>query len=118
MPAPVQLTIGIAGFFGNTIVWTNNDVFQHNIVLDDGTPVGSLALGQSSAPISLTTETAGFHCTLHPSMTGQITPPIPTGTGQALPPDVSQAPMPDPSSMPSPDPYGGGYDDGYEDDYY
>jgi hypothetical protein len=49
-PAPVQLTIGIAGLLGplsfvpnplqaaigNTIVWTNNAVFQHNIVLDDG----------------------------------------------------------------------------------
>ena len=66
MPAPVQLTIGIVGLFGplsfvpnplqaaigNTIVWTNNDVFQHNIVLDDGTPIGNLAPGQSSAPIS------------------------------------------------------------------
>ena len=128
MPAPVQLTIGIAGLFGplsfvpnplqaaigNTIIWTNNDVLQHDIVLDDGTPIGSLAPGQSSAPIALTTETASFHCTLHPSMTGQITP-IPVVV-DGLPPDGSQPPMPDPSYSPSPDPYS--YDDGYEDDYY
>ena len=132
MPAPVQLTIGIVGLFGplsfvpnplqaavgNTIVWTNNDMFQHNIVLDDGTPIGNLAPGQSSGPISLTTETASFHCTLHPSMTGQITPPAPIVDGLPLPPDASQPPMPGPSSYPSPDPYGDGYDDGYEDDYY
>ena len=128
IPAPVQLTIGIAGLFGplsfvpnplqaaigNTIIWTNNDVLQHDIVLDDGTPIGSLAPGQSSAPIALTTETASFHCTLHPSMTGQITP-IPVVV-DGLPPDGSQPPMPDPSYSPSPDPYS--YDDGYEDDYY
>ena len=66
--------------------------------------------------VFLTTETASFHCTLHPSMTGQMTPPIPIVDG--VPPDVSQAPMPDPSSYPSPDPSGDGYDDGYEDDYY
>jgi hypothetical protein len=130
MPAPVQLTIGIIGLFGplsfvpnplqaaigNTIVWTNNDMLEHDLVLDDGTPIGNLAPGQSSAPISLTTDTVSFHCTLHPSMTGQIRPPVPIVDG--LPPDASQPPMPDPSYSPSPDPYGGGSDDGYEDDYY
>jgi plastocyanin len=129
-PAPVQLTIGIVGLFGplsfvpnplqaaigNAIIWTNNDVLQHDIVLDDGTPVGNLAPGQSSAPISLTTENASFHCTLHPSMTGQITPIPIVVDGLPLPPDGSQPPMPDPSYSPSPDPYS--YDDGYEDDYY
>jgi predicted small lipoprotein YifL len=128
IPAPVQLTISVVGLFGplsfapnpqhaaigNTIVWMNNDVLPHDIVLDDGTPVGNLAPGQSSVPIALTTETASYHCTIHPSMTGQITPlPI-----EGVPPDASQAPMPDPSGSPPPDPYGDGYDDGYEDDYY
>jgi plastocyanin len=61
-PAPVQLTIGIVGLFGplsfvpnplqaaigNTIIWTNNDVFQHDIVLDDGTPIGSLGWPSTS----------------------------------------------------------------------
>ena len=129
-PAPLQLTIGIVGLIGplsfvpnplqaaigNTIVWTNNDVLQHDIVLDDGTPVGNLAPGQSSTPISLTTENASFHCTLHPSMTGQITPISIVVDGLPVPPDGSQPPMPDPSYTPSPDPYS--YDDGYEDDYY
>ena len=129
-PAPVQLTINVVGLLGplsfvpnplqaavgNLIVWTNNDLIQHDIVLDDGTPVGNLAPGQSSAPITLAAETTSFHCTLHPSMTGQITPPPPPG--EVLPTDPSQMPMPDPYGSPSPDPYGDGYDDGYEDDYY
>ena len=122
-PAPVILTVNIVGAagsgafvpnplyaaFGNTVVWTNTDLIPHIIVLDDGTPVGSLVPGQSSMPVSLTTETMGYHCTLHPSMVGQLTtlPPPPPGDPSQVPPG------PDPYAPPS-DPS----DDGYEDDYY
>lgn len=126
IPPPVQLTISVVGLLqnlsfsptplqasiGNTIVWMNNDVLPHDIVLDDGTPVGNLAPGQSSAPIALMTETVSFHCTIHPSMTGQIVPVPVLLPGEAIPTDPSQIPMP------APDPYADGYDDGYEDDYY
>jgi hypothetical protein len=128
---PVQLTINIVGTFGaagfapnplqaaigNTIVWSNGDLIVHDIVLDDGTPVGMLAPGQSSAPIAIATPTAGYHCTLHPSMVGQVTTVMP---GEPVPTDPSQIPMPDGGYSPPPsgDPYGDGYDDGYEDDYY
>lgn len=131
IPAPVQLTVNIVGSFGptafapnpqqaaigNTIVWMNNDFAPHNIVLSDGTPVGNLAPGQASAPITLVTDTLSYQCTFHPSMTGQITPiaPLP------LPTDPSQIPVPaDPSAPPMPpaDPYGDGYDEGYDYDYY
>ena len=110
-PNPLQAAIG------NTIVWSNSDLIVHDIVLDDGTPVGILAPGQSSAPISISTPTAGYHCTLHPSMVGQVTTVPPD---QPVPTDPSQIPMPDPGYAPPPsgDPYGDGYDDGYEDDYY
>ena len=129
MPAPVQLTISVVGLLGNlsfapnplqaalgnTIVWVNNDLFPHDIVLDNGTPVGNLAPGQSSIPIPLATETTGYHCTIHPSMVGQITTITTLPTGEPLPPDQSQIPMPGPYGPPSPaDPY----DDGYEDGYY
>src|SRR5688572_28323917 len=60
VPAPIQLTISIVGTFGNLafapnpqqaaignmVVWANNDLVQHTIVLDDGTPIGTLAPGQ------------------------------------------------------------------------
>ena len=124
---PVQLTINIVGTsgasafapnplqaaVGNTIVWSNSDLIVHDIVLDDGTPVGMLAPGQSSAPISISAPTAGYHCTLHPSMVGQVTtvpPELP------LPGDPSQIPAPDPGYSPPPsgDPYGDGPGDGYD----
>jgi hypothetical protein len=133
IPVPVQLTINIVGSFGtlafapnplqgtvgNTLIWTNNDFVAHTIVLDDGTPVGTIAPGQSSVAIPLVTPTASFHCTIHPSMTGQIVPVATLPTGEPAPGDPSQAPMPGPSA---PDPYGdgddGGYGDGYDYDYY
>jgi hypothetical protein len=129
-PVPVQLTITVVGTFGsgafvpnplqaaigNTIVWMNNDLITHDIVLDDGTPVGSIAPGQTSNPITLVTETAGYHCTLHPSMVGQVTP-IPPVVDQP-PTDPTQGPPADPNAPPAPPPYGDDGDDGYGDDYY
>ena len=123
---PVQLTITVVGTLGsgaftpnplqaaigNTIVWMNNDFITHDIVMDDGTPVGLIAPGQTSNPIALATETAGYHCTLHPSMVGQVTAIPPSA-----PTDPSQAPPADPSAPPPYDPYGDDGDDGY-DDYY
>jgi plastocyanin len=120
MPVPVPLTVNIIGpagpgafvpnplqaTVGNMIVWMNSDLITHIIVLDDGTPVGDLAPGQSSVPLALATPTMGYHCTLHPSMVGQVTTLMP---GEPVPTDPSQMPSPSPS-----DPYG----DGYKDDYY
>jgi plastocyanin len=131
-PVPVQLTINVVGTFGsgafvpnplhaaigNTIVWMNNDLVPHDIVLDDGTRVGSLAPGQSSVPITLVTETAGYRCTFHPTMVGQVMP-IPAQA--PLPTDPSQPPAGDPPAGPMPptDPYdyGGGDGGGYDYDY-
>ena len=136
VPPPVQLTISIVGSFGNLafapnpqqaavgnmVVWANNDLIRHDIVLDDGTPVASLAPGQSSTPFALVTETTGYRCALHPSMVGQIVPipVVPPGGEAPVPPD-GQMPVPPGGPTPGPAPlpdYGDGYDDGYEDDYY
>ncbi len=91
-PTPMQVIISIIGTFGanafmpnpvqanvgDMIVWTNNDTRLHHIVLD-GTDLGDVAPGQSSAPMALTTPSANFHCTIHPSMVGTISdmPPVP-----------------------------------------
>ena len=114
---PVQLTVNITGSFGtgafapnplqaaigNTIVWQNADMTNHDIVLDDGTPVGNLAPGQSSPPLALVKPVTGYRCTFHPTMVGQITMAAP---GE---------PPPDPGYVPPPtDPP----DDGPGDDYY
>ena len=121
---PVVVTVNIVGSsgtaafapnpamasVGNTMVWVNGDLRTHNIVLNDGTIVGNLAPGQTSLPIPLTSSTVSFVCTIHPSMTGQVTDPAASPT---VPTDPSQTPPPA-SPMPPPD----DYDDGYEDDYY
>jgi plastocyanin len=121
---PVIVTVNIVGSFGtgafapnplqasigNTIVWTNGDVVGHTIVLDNGTLVGTVAPGQSSAPISLQSATT-YRCTIHPSMTGQI---VDAAAPPPAPPDQSQPPMPGPS-YPSPnDPYEDPYEDPYD----
>jgi hypothetical protein len=131
VPIPVPLMVNIIGTFGpgaflpnplqaiigDTIVWMNGDVISHVIVLDDGTPVGTLLPGQASLPIPIATETMGYHCTLHPSMVGQVTTVLP-GIPAEIPADPSQGPVPDPSGYtpPESDPYD--YDDGYGDGYY
>ena len=82
-PNPVQATVG------NTVVWTNTDVTRHSIVLDDGTPVGDIAPGQSTAPMALMTATTAYHCKIHPSMVGSISDP-----SVAAPPPVYVPPPP------------------------
>jgi len=65
-PNPMQAAVG------DLIVWMNADTRVHHIVLDDGTDIGNIAPGQASAPVALTSATATYHCTIHPSMTGSI----------------------------------------------
>jgi len=57
---------------GSGVVWTNADTLVHHIVLDNGTDVGEVAPGQSTAPMTLATPSTGFHCSIHPSMVGAI----------------------------------------------
>ena len=106
-PTPMAVIISIVGSFGagafmpnptlanmgDQIVFTNSDAVLHHIVLDDGTDLGDVAPGQSSAPLPLMTPTATFHCTIHPSMVGGINVDM-------------TAPMPDPYTPPSDDYYG------------
>ena len=105
-PAPPTVTIGIVGSVGSLafapnpsqaavgdlIVWTNNDAFPHRIVLGDGTLVGDVAAGASTAPVALTTAAMTYHCTLHPSMVGSINGPA---AAPAPPPPPDYPPLPD-----------------------
>ena len=107
-PTPMAVIINIVSSFGagafmpnptmanmgDQIVFTNTDLVLHHIVLDDGTDLGDVPPGQSSAPMPLTTPTATFHCTIHPSMVGGINVDM---------------------TMPTPDPY---YPTPPPDDYY
>jgi plastocyanin len=111
-PTPMSVVINIIGTLGfnafdpnpiraslgDMIVWTNNDTRVHHIVFDDGTDVGEVAPGQASAPVALTTPSATFRCTIHPSMVGTIG-------------DLSASPTPEPPAYypPPPDDYYGYY---------
>jgi plastocyanin len=58
---------------GDSLVWRNNDVTTHRIVLDNGSlDTGNISPGASSAPMTLTGAGGGYHCTIHPSMVGTI----------------------------------------------
>lgn len=88
------------------LVWTNNDFAPHQIVLSDGTMVGTLLPGQTSAAIPMTTATVDYACTFHPSMVGTVQDP---SAPPATPP-VTETPPP--AYPPQDD-----EDDGYGDDY-
>ncbi len=83
---------------GDLIAWTNNDRSQHRVVLDDGTVIGDVAPGASTAPMLLTSATATYHCSIHPSMVGSI--------------NGAAAPVPPPDDVPPP------YYEPPPDDYY
>ena len=101
MPNPTTAAVG------SSVVWTNNDVTLHHIVLSDGTVVGDLAPGQSSAPIPVTTSTVGFTCTIHPSMVGALYDPA------LVVPPVVEPPPPPTYDYPDPYDYGDYYGNPY-----
>jgi plastocyanin len=57
---------------GDMIVWKNSTAVLHHIVLDDGTVVGDINPGASSAGIPLKTASGNFHCTIHSTMIGSF----------------------------------------------
>lgn len=113
-PAPAPLDISIIGFVGpgafmpnptqasagDLVLWTNNDVRPHHIVLADGTDVGMIEPGMSSAPVALVTGAASYHCTLHPSMVGSI-----ADASAPAPPPVEEPPYVPPYEPPDNDYY-------------
>jgi plastocyanin len=117
MPTAMQVLINIVGTFGPTafmpnpttanigdqIVFTNTDLVIHHIVLDDGTDLGEVQPGQSTAPVALMTPAANYHCTIHPTMVGSINGELPPA---------------EPYYPPYDDGYDSGYGGGYGNGYY
>ncbi|MDA1095571.1 MAG: hypothetical protein O3A25_20270 [Acidobacteria bacterium] len=68
------------------MVWRNNTTDRHRIVMSNGTVIGEIAPGASSAPMPLGAG-GNYACTTHPSMVGSIngatapTPPPGSGGG-------------------------------------
>lgn len=68
--SPSTLTIKA----GDTVTWTNQDSVAHTVVSDSGSEISSPSIPQGGS-YSHTFTSAGtynYHCSIHPSMTGQI----------------------------------------------
>jgi plastocyanin len=103
LPNPLQVATG------SMIVWMNVDLVPHNIVLSDGTPVGTVNPGEMTPAVMMNTPTLSYHCTIHPSMRGTIADPAAVTPAPDVPgatPEIpGSTPMPDPMPMPPVDEY-------------
>jgi plastocyanin len=67
---PADVTVAVGG----TVTWANQDSVTHNLSDDAGTwSSGAMAPGQTYSQKFATAGTFPYHCTIHPSMTGQVT---------------------------------------------
>lgn len=58
---------------GQKVTFINNDFTTHNIVANDGTfTSGNIAPGKRFEKTFATAGIIAYHCSIHPSMTGQI----------------------------------------------
>lgn len=68
-PATVTLVIGV----NNTVTWTNNDYTIHTVTSDSGAfGSGLLNNGNSWTYTFTKAGTYGYHCAIHPFMTGEV----------------------------------------------
>jgi plastocyanin len=63
-------TITVSGPTEVTV--TNNDTAPHTFTLDDGSVDLALGAGETGTATVDVSETTGFQCTIHPSMTGTV----------------------------------------------
>ena len=73
---------------GQMVVFKNNDIVAHHVMLDDGTvQTPDIAPGATSAPVAMATGGSNtYHCTIHPGMVGGF-----NGAVAEPPPNCSQA---------------------------
>ncbi len=71
--SPSSLTIAA----GDTVLWTNRDGIGHTVTSNTGTELDSplLSNGETYQHIFNTNGTFGYHCTVHPGMTGSVSVP-------------------------------------------
>jgi plastocyanin len=68
--APANLEVKV----GTKVTWTNNDTTQHHVVADGGSfQSSSLDTGATYSFTFAKTGTFAYHCSIHPSMVGQVT---------------------------------------------
>jgi plastocyanin len=66
---PATVTIAVGG----TVTWVNQDPMTHNLADDAGNwGSGPMASGKSYSHVFPKAGTFPYHCTIHPSMTGEV----------------------------------------------
>jgi plastocyanin len=65
---PKTVTIKV----GQTVTWTNQDSATHTVAGDGGIDSGDLSKGKSYSKTFDTEGAFDYHCSIHPSMTGQV----------------------------------------------
>jgi plastocyanin len=65
-----------AGFGGQMVVFRNNDSVVHRVRLNDGSlDTGDIAPGGTSTALQMPAAGTNYHCSLHPTMIGAVSPP-------------------------------------------
>ena len=70
--SPAGATLSV----GQTVAWHNSDSVVHAVVPDAGSAfnTGNIAPNTTSAPVTIGAAGAiPYHCSIHPSMVGQVT---------------------------------------------
>ena len=68
--APAELTVSK----GTTVTWTNSDSVSHTVASDSGAfNSGPITVGSTFSYTFNDAGSFGYHCGIHPSMTGKIT---------------------------------------------
>ena len=58
---------------GQTVTWTNTDPVPHTVTSDAGLwDSGDIASGGSFSRAFLIAGSFGYHCSMHPAMTGRV----------------------------------------------
>jgi len=60
---------------GQTVAWKNNDAITHTATADSGAfDTGAIPPGATSNPVTMSAGgSVGYHCSIHPTMTGTLT---------------------------------------------
>jgi plastocyanin len=93
--SPQSITVNV----GDTVTWTNADAQRHSATADDASfDTGTIARGASASETFATAGTFGYHCKVHPTMTGTVVVRAAAGGGATIPPADTLAPAPPPAT--------------------
>jgi plastocyanin len=89
--SPGSVTVAV----GDTVTWANADAQSHTATADDASfDTGTIARNTSKSVTFSTAGTFGYHCKIHPAMTGTVIVQAAAGGGGAtIPPADTVAPV-------------------------